>query len=173
MKTTWEIDSSQSDVLIKSKHAILAYLSGDNNKFKGFVNLQDNQVEDASVAFSLNIQQQDSKLEQMDTYFKINDFIDVNNFPFIQFESTSFQKVNNHINFIKGNLTIRNITRMVELDAELLGVNLYNGKSKAAFEITGQINRKDFGLDYNSFAQNGGLSLGTDLKFIANLEFVA
>ncbi|UFH47396.1 YceI family protein [Flavobacterium galactosidilyticum] len=51
------------------------------------------------------------------------------------------------------------------------GINDFNGDQKAAFEVTGKINRKDFGLTFNSFNQTGGLALGQDIKLIANLEF--
>jgi polyisoprenoid-binding protein YceI len=58
-------------------------------------------------------------------------------------------KVNSDI-FLKGHLTIKNITKIIELDAAFLGINNYDGVNKAAFEVVGHINRKDFGLTYNT-----------------------
>ncbi|MFV5687207.1 YceI family protein [Flavobacterium sp. ZT3R25] len=171
MTTTWTIDSTQSDVLIKIRHSIIAYLAGTINKFKGHIDIQDDEIEDASIEFYLNVNNTDTKLEQIDSHLKLNDFFDVNEYPIISFKSTSFQKVNKNINFLKGNLTIKNVTKVVELDAEFIGINSYNGDQKAAFEITGAINRKDFGLTFNSFNQTGGLAIGQDIKLIANLEF--
>ncbi|TRX36363.1 YceI family protein [Flavobacterium restrictum] len=171
MTTTWTIDSNQSDVLIKIRHSIIAYLEGTINKFNGYVNIQDNEIEDAAIEFSLDVNNKNSKLEQIDSHLRLHDFLDVNAYPIISFKSTSFQKVTKNINFLKGNLTIKNITKVVELDAEFLGYNAYDGDQKAAFEITGAINRKDFGLDYNSYTQSGGLAMGQDIKLIANLEF--
>jgi polyisoprenoid-binding protein YceI len=107
----------------------------------------------------------------MDTHLRLNDFLDINEFPFINFKSTSFQKINNNINFLKGELTIHNITKVVELDAEFIGIRTYEGVEKAVFEVVGNINRKDFGLTSISNNQTGGLSLGQDIKLIANLEF--
>ncbi len=170
MTKKWNINSNQSDVLIKTKHSIVAYLPGEKNNFNGYINLKNNEIEDAKLSFSLDVNNRDSKLEQIDTHLQLNDFFDINEFPIISFKSTSFQKVNNHINFIKGYLTIKNITKIIELDAELIDSD---NKDKAAFEITGQINRKDFGLTSNSFTQNGGLSIGQEIKLIANLEFSA
>lgn len=171
MKTKWTIDSSQSDVLIKMRHSIIAYLAGNINKFNGHIDIDNNEIEDASLEFSLDVNNKDTKLEQIDTHLKMNDLFDVNEYPIISFKSTSFEKINKNINFLKGNLTIKNITRTVELDAEFMGINAYNGDEKAAFEITGKINRKDFGLTFNSFNQTGGIALGQDIKLIANLEF--
>lgn len=171
MKTTWTLDSTQSDVLIKMRHSIIAYLGGTTNKFGGYVNIEDNEIEDASVEFSLDINNKIDSFQQVDTSLQLQDFFDVDEHPIISFKSTSFQKVNNNINFFKGDLTIKDVTKVVELDAEFIGVNTYNGEKKVAFEIKGEIKRQDFGLDYNSFHHNGGLALGRDIKLIANLEF--
>ena len=171
MKTKWKIDSNQSDVLIKMRHSIIAYLAGTVNKFKGHIDIKDDQIEDASIEFLLDVNSKDSKLEQIDTKLILNDLFDTKEYPIISFKSISFQKVNKNINFLKGNLTIKNITRVVELDAEFIGINTYNGDRKAGFEITGKINHKDFGLNFNSFNQTNGLTLGQDIKLMANLEF--
>ena len=171
MTTTWTIDSSQSDALIKIRHSIIAYLDGTKNNFNGHLDIQNSELEDASIEFDLNVNNKDAKLEQIDTHLKLNDFFNTNEYPVISFKSTSFQKVNKNINFLKGNLTIKNITKVIELDAELIGVDTANGVTKAAFEINGQINRKDFGLTFNSHTQTGGLAMGQDIKLTANLEF--
>lgn len=169
--TKWTIDSTQSDVLIKARHSIIAYITGSINKFKGHIDIYDNAVEDAFVEFCLDVNNKDANLEQMDTHLRLNDFFDVKAFPYLHFKSTSFQKINNNINFLKGELTIHNITKVVELDTEFIGIKTYEGVQKAVFEVVGVINRKDFGLTYNSYQQTSGLSLGQDIKMIANLEF--
>lgn len=171
MRTTWTLDSSQSDVLIKMRHSIIAYLGGTTNKFDGYVNIDDNEIEDASVEFSLDINNTNDGFQQIDSPVQLNHLFNINEHPIISFKSTSFQKVNNNINFFKGDLTIKDVTKVVELDAEFIGVNTYNGEKKVAFEIKGDIKRQDFGLDYNSFNHHGGQALGKDIKLIANLEF--
>jgi polyisoprenoid-binding protein YceI len=169
--TKWTIDSNQSDVLIKARHSIIAYIAGSVNKFKGYIDIHEDAIEDASIEFCLDVNNKDTKLEQIDTHLRLNDFLDISQFPYINFKSTSFQKINNNINFLKGELTINNITKVVELDAEFIGIRTYEGIEKAAFEVVGQINRKDFGLSSISNNHIGGLSLGQDIKLIANLEF--
>ena len=171
MKTTWTIDSSQSNVLIKMRHSIIAYLAGTINNFDGHIDIEDNEIKDASIEFSLDVNSKFGKLEQIDNHLKMHNLFDVNQHPFIQFKSTSYEKINKNINFLKGNLTIKNITRFVELDAEFIGINNYNGDRKVTFEVTGKINRKDFGLTYDTFNHTSGLALGQDIKLIANLEF--
>jgi len=171
MKNEWAIDSNESDVLIKSRRSLIDYMSGSKNNFKGRVAIQDNELEDASIEFLLNVNNKDAKSEQKRSDLKLIDFFETDESPVIQFKSTSFQKVNKNINFLKGNLTIKNITKVVELEAEFIGINTLNGVRKASFEVIGNISRKDFGLNYNILSSNGGHPIGKDIKLIANLEF--
>jgi polyisoprenoid-binding protein YceI len=171
MENAWAIDSNESDVILKSRHSLIGYLPGNKNNLKGHVAIQNNEVEDASIEFSLNINDKKNTSSEKNSEMKLTDLFDKNETPVIQFKSTSFQKINKNINFLKGFLTIKNITKVVEFDTEFIGFNNYNGVEKASFEITGNINRKDFGLNYNMLSQKGGYALGNDIKLIANLEF--
>jgi polyisoprenoid-binding protein YceI len=167
MKKEWAIDASKSDVLIKSRRSFIDYMSGSQNNFKGHVDIQNDEVENASIEFLLHVNTNKTASD-----FKLIDFFETDETPVIEFKSTSFQKINKNLNFLKGNLTIKNITKTVELDTEFIGYNNYNGVQKALFEITGTIDRKEFGLQYNSFPHPGGYAVGSDLKLIANLEFI-
>ena len=169
MATKWTIDSDQSDVLIKMKDSTITYLGGETNHFDGFVSLEENEIEDASVEFSLD---SNTFTSQKSTTALQNKNKNVSTKkPLIRFKSTSFQKIKNNINFLKGYLTIKDVTKMVELDAEFIGINNYNGSKKAAFEIKGDINRNDFGLDKNFNNSKEKNRLGKNLKLVANLEF--
>jgi len=169
MTTKWTINEDQSDVLIKMKDATITYLGGNTNHFNGYVDVEEDEIEDASVEFYLDITTSPS--QKRDNSMPILAKIDVNKKPLIRFKSTSFQKIKNNIHFLKGYLTIEDITKMVELDAEFIGINNYNGSKKAAFEIKGNINRRDFELDKNFNNSQGKFGFGKDLKLIANLEF--
>ena len=171
MKTTWTLDGAQSDVLIKLKHNVIAYLEGGTNTFDGYIDINNNIIEDASIAFLLDVNNKRKPLQQAKKHQNMTDLIDVHQFPIISFKSTSFEKITNNINFLKGNLTIQNVTKAVELDAEFIGFNAYNGHKKAAFEITGKINRKDFNISQNPFYSSGAPYKNQELKLIASLEF--
>ncbi len=169
MATKWTINSEQSDVLIKIKDGTITYLGGASNHFDGFVSIEEDQIQDASVEFFLN---KNTVIPSKGTPLDINN----NNLlaakkPLIRFKSTSFQKLKNNINFLKGNLTIKGVTKVVELDAEFIGINNLNGSKKVAFEIKGDINRNDFGLDRNFNNSVQKISFGQHLKLEANLEF--
>ena len=169
MTTKWTIDSDQSDVLIKMKDATITYLGNETNHFDGFVSIEEDQIEDASVEFFLDSNTFSS--QKRDVSLQNNSTVESTKKPLIRFKSTSFQKIKNNINFLKGYLTIKDITKMVELDAEFIGINNYNGVQKAAFEIKGDINRRDFGLDKNFNNSKEKNRLGKNLKLVANLEF--
>ncbi|MBK0369363.1 YceI family protein [Flavobacterium agrisoli] len=171
MKTKWTINASQSDVLLKSRHTTIGFMGGNETNFDGFVNLNGNDIEDASLSFSmtlndlLQMDQSDKNFQQLLHHYNTTEV------PVLTFKSTSFQKINKNINFFKGALTIKDVTKVVELQAEYIDADLYNGTQKVAFEITGNINRKDFGLQDNVLKQKNGFTLGKDIDFIGNFEF--
>lgn len=169
MTTKWTLDQDQSDVLIKMKDSTITYLGGKTNYFNGFVAIDEDEIKDASLEFSLETNTPPSPKKGNQKQMKTKKASDKK--PIIRFKSTSFQKIKNNINFLKGYLTIKGTTKIVELDAEFIGINNYNGAKKAAFEIKGDINRRDFGLDKNFNSSQEKMRFGRDLKLIANLEF--
>ena len=171
MNSIGTIDASQSDILIKMQRSIVTYLAGTMNKFNGSVEMKNEEIEKASLEFTLNINDDKTELNSKDNQLKLTDFPEIQDNPIISFKSTSFQKVNKHINFLKGNLTIKNITKVVELDTEFLGIKASNGVNKALFEVTGEINKNDFDLALATKSNTGFKSHGKNIKLIANLEF--
>ena len=103
---------------------------------------------------------------------KSADFFDVANFPKISFKSTEVTKKSDNTYTIAGDLTVRDITRTVHLTADFGGVatDPY-GNVKAGFEITGAINRKDFGLTFHAVTEAGNIVLGEDIKLNINVQF--
>lgn len=169
MATKWTIDSDQSDVLIKMKDSTITYLGGKTNHFDGYVSLEEDQIEDAALEFFLDSNTFTSQKSKTSLQIKNNTVSKKK--PLIRFKSTSFQKFKNNINFLKGYLTIKDVTKMVELDAEFIGINNYKGSKTAAFEIKGDINRNDFGLDKDFNNSKEKFGFGKNLKLVANLEF--
>lgn len=169
--TQWSINSNQSDFLIRARHSIIAYLASSMNKFNGSIEVLNDELVDASIEFILDVNKKEGKLEHIDSHLKLNDLFDAEQHPTVSFKSTSFEKINSDINFLKGQLTVNNITKTVELDAKITQMENSNGFSKVLFEIMGTINRSDFRLFSNSNIQNGGVLIGSDINLIANLEF--
>ena len=68
----WSIDINQSDVLIRARHSIIAYLAGKANEFKGTITVKDDELQDASIDFIIDVNTKEGKLENIDTYLKLN-----------------------------------------------------------------------------------------------------
>jgi polyisoprenoid-binding protein YceI len=103
---------------------------------------------------------------------KSADFFDVANYPTLNFKSTSVTKKSDDTYKIAGDFTIKGVTKTVELTAEFGGIatDPY-GNVKAGFEITGTINRKDFGLTFHAVTEAGNIVVSDDIKLNVNLQF--
>lgn len=171
MKTKYIINAADSDVLLKSRHNTIGYIGGNANTFDGYVDFDGTEVEDASVAFSMGLSDTKSHKESAKNYMQLLDLFNNDEVPVLSFKSTSFQKINKNINFFKGALTIKDITQIVELQAEFIDSDTYNGNKKIAFEITGNINKNDFGLSNLNLHPKSRFTIGKEINFIANFEF--
>jgi polyisoprenoid-binding protein YceI len=157
--------------MIRAKNSIIAYLDSSFNKLSSSIAIADDQLTNASIEFVLDVNKKEGKLEHIDSYLNLRDFINTD-YPLVTFRSTSFEKVNNDINFVKGNLTINNISKVVELDAKIIEMEMSTTSSKVLVEIVGEINRTDFGLVSQSSVENNGLLIGSNINITANLEFI-
>jgi polyisoprenoid-binding protein YceI len=106
-----------------------------------------------------------------DTHLKSDEFFNAEKFPQLKFVSTGFAKIDDSTYKLKGDLTIRDVTKPVELDVEYGGkmVDFY-ANTKAGFEITGKINRKDFGLNWNAVTEAGGVVVSDEVKLVLNVQ---
>ncbi|MGL5113522.1 MAG: YceI family protein [Flavobacterium sp.] len=172
MNTKLLINSNQSDVLIQGNQSVITYMGGHKNQFSGYVVMDKDTLEDASLVFSLDLHTNHGKKESLPFFSKMSSFFRENDAPVMQFKSTSFQKINKNINFLKGDLTIKNVTKTLELEAKFMGMNNYDGLQKGAFKVSTKINRLDFDNWYNSNFQQSNVSIGRDIKLVANLEFL-
>jgi polyisoprenoid-binding protein YceI len=172
METTkWVIDPLHSEIHFKVKHLVISTVTGSFKNFNGEAVTNGDEIENAKIAFSADVNSIDTNQEARDSHLKSADFFDTENFPQITFESVSFKKAKGDVYQLTGNLTMKGVTKEVTIDAEYGGAakDAY-GNTKLGFEVTGKINRKEFGLTYNALTETGGLALGEDIKLIANIQ---
>jgi polyisoprenoid-binding protein YceI len=169
--TKWNLNVNQSDFMVRAKNSIIAYLDSSFNQLSSSINIVNNQLTHANLEFVLDMNKKEGKLEHIDSHLKLKDYMNTNEYPLVVFKSISYEKINNSINFVKGYLTINNITKVVEFDAKIVESEFTHNSSKVLVEIIGEINRHDFGLFSNSNLQNNGLLVGYNLNLTANLEF--
>jgi len=170
--TKWVIDPMHSEVQFKVKHLVISTVTGFFKSFEGSLETVDDSFEDAEIEFSLDIDSIDTNQGQRDGHLKSPDFFDAAQFPHITFKSTSFKGLGDDEYELKGDLTVKGITKPVTLEAEYGGsTDDFYGNTKAGFEVTGKINRKEFGLTWDGVTDAGSIVLGEDVKLLINVQF--
>jgi polyisoprenoid-binding protein YceI len=165
--TKWVLDPMHSEVQFKVKHLVISTVTGSFKTFEGDLTTDNDDFSGASINFSLDVNSLDTNQEQRDGHLKSAEFFDTEQYPTITFKSTAFDGEK-----LVGNLTIKGITQPVTLDVEHGGSAAdFYGNTKAGFEVTGKINRKDFGLTWDGVTEAGSVVLGSDIKLSINVQF--
>ncbi len=174
MRTTkWELDPAHSELQFKVKHMMVSNVTGYFNNFSIAVETKGEEIENAQIHFTAETESIYTKNEKRDSHLKSEDFFDSDNHPQIRFESTSFKKTDDSDYLLKGNLTIREITKPVKLQVEYGGQAKDPwGNIKAGFSVSGKINRKDWGLTYNTTLETGGVMVGDEIRILAEVQMV-
>jgi polyisoprenoid-binding protein YceI len=167
MKNIWNVDNSHSEVQFKIKHMVISTVSGYFLDFTAKAESEDDTFQGANFEFEANIDSINTKNPQRDEHLKSDDFFKSSEFPTMKFVGKlDGDKLN-------GDLTIKGVTKSVSLDADFGGVitDPY-GNQRSGFELTGEINRKDFGLNWDALTESGGVVVSDKVKLFVNLEFV-
>jgi polyisoprenoid-binding protein YceI len=169
--TKWVLDPMHSEVQFKVKHLVISTVTGSFKVFEGGLETENDDFTDAKVNFSLEVDSIDTNQDQRDGHLKGPEFFDAEKYPKISFKSTSFTKDGDDYKLI-GDLTIKDVTKPVTLVVEHGGTaGDFYGNTKAGFEITGKINRKEFGLTWDGVTEAGSIVVGEDIKLIINVQF--
>ena len=171
---TWKIDTAHSEVKFKVRHLVISTVTGNFDVFSGVVESSKDDFTDAKITFEADVTSIDTKNEQRNGHLKSPDFFDAANHPKISFTSKSFLKKRGDKYELTGDLTIRDTTKQVKLDVTYNGtVRGFGGSfDVAAFEISGKINRQDFGLKWNALTETGGVVVSDEVKIEIFAEFV-
>lgn len=166
-KTTWTIDNTHSEIAFKVKHMMISTVTGHFEEFEATAKSNDEDFNDASFEFTAKTGSINTKNEDRDTHLKSDDFFSAEKFPEMKFVSKSFDGEK-----LVGDLTIKDVTKEVTLDAELNGVAVDPyGQTKAGFEITGEISRKDFGLTWSAVTEAGSIVVSDKVKMVVDVQF--
>lgn len=170
---TYKIDPAHSDITFKVKHLMISTASGNFKKFDATLEAEKEDLTDAKISFEADIDSVDTKNEQRDTHLKGDDFFNAEKYPKMTFKSTSIAKLSDEEYKLTGDLTIRDVTKPVELKVEFNGqVTDPWGMVRLGFEANGKINRKDYGLKWSAVTEAGGLVVADDVKLSLNIEMV-
>lgn len=169
--SSWAIDPAHSEITFKVKHLVVATVTGKFNAFSGSVESASEDFSNAKIAFEADVNSINTGNEQRDGHLKSDDFFNAEQYPKLVFRSTSFTKTSGNDYKLVGDITIRNITKSIELTAEYGGTAVDPwGNTKAGFEVNGKIKRKEFDLKWDALTEAGGAVVSDDVKLHLNIE---
>jgi polyisoprenoid-binding protein YceI len=170
---TYEIDPVHSHAQFAVKHMMVSTVKGEFGKLAGKINLDEKDITKSSVDVTIDASTIDTRNEARDGHLKSPDFFDVKTHPNITFKSTKVEKAGEGKLKVTGNLTIRGVTKPVVLDVEGPTAPVkspFDGSTLIGATATTQINRKDFGLNWNKALEAGGVVVGDDVKVTLEIE---
>lgn len=171
--STWKIDQAHSHIEFKVKHLVVTTLGGHFNKFDASAETTNDDFADAKISFEADADSILTGNEQRDGHLKSDDFFNAAEYPKLKFTSTSFKKIDGENYKLTGNLTIRDKTLPVTLDVVNGGtVKNFQGKTMAGFELSGKINRKDFGLKWTAATEAGNIVVSDEVRLAVSAEMV-
>ncbi len=170
---TWTIDPAHSEVQFKIRHLLISTVSGSFKKFEGIIESDRDDFTDAKIQFTAEAESVFTNNEQRDAHLKSDDFFNAEKYPKITFVSTEVVKEGKDEYMIKGNLTMRDVTTPIRLDVDYGGTTVDSyGQTKAGFEITGKVNRQDYGLKWSAVTEAGGIVVSDDVRLIMSIQIV-
>jgi polyisoprenoid-binding protein YceI len=171
--TKWVLDPAHSEITFKVKHMMISNVRGEFRKFNAEASSDGINLIGSSVKADIDAASIFTNATERDTHLKSADFFDVENHKELIFAGTSYTKGDDDKYLLKGNLTIKGVTKEVVFDVEFGGINKDPwGNEKAGFSLNGKINRKEWGLNWNAALEAGGVLVGEDIKISAEVQLV-
>jgi polyisoprenoid-binding protein YceI len=159
---SWRIDRGHSELTFSIRHMV-SRVRGQFNNWSGTITGDLNDWESAVVDVTIDASSIDTNHERRDADLRGKDHFEVETYPRITFKSTRIERTGERLR-LTGDLTIRDVTRPVVLEGQLTGTAQERGRTRAGFEASTTINRKDFGLVWNRALEAGGWLIGDEVK---------
>jgi polyisoprenoid-binding protein YceI len=172
--TTWTLDAAHSVAEFKVKHMMISNVKGQFTGITGVLTLDEKDVAGSRVEATIDASTINTREAQRDAHLKSIDFFNVEQFPTLSFRSTQVRRTGDHELAVTGDLTIHGVTRQVTFQVEgptAAGKDPW-GNTRIGVSATTRINRKDFGLTWNTALETGGILVGEDVTITLDLEFV-
>jgi polyisoprenoid-binding protein YceI len=168
---TWTIDPVHSEVGFSVRHMMVSKVRGKFGKFSGELVTAENPAE-SSVTAQIDLSSIDTGAEQRDAHLRSPDFFDTENHPVMTYRSTAIRaKADGYV--IDGELSLKGVTKNVPLELEIngFGPDPYGG-TRAGFTGKAEINRQDFGVNWNAALETGGVVVSDKVSIHLEIEAV-
>ncbi len=171
-QTEWKIDTKHSSINFSVSHLVVSETEGRFKNFDGKIISTKESFEDAEIEFTIDVNSIHTDNIDRDNHLKNDDFFAAEKFPQMKFKSSSFKKISENKYKLIGNMTIRDVTKKVELDVTYGGTKTIAAwnMTKAGFKISGVLNRFDFGLKFDKTLETGELIVGKDVEISCKIE---
>lgn len=170
---TWTIDPSHTRLGFSTRHAMVTRVRGAFNDVSGTAIISPDSFERSRVVITVQAASIDTRDQQRDDHLRSPDFFDVARYPVIKFVSTRIDEVGDASFIVNGDLTIRGITRSVSIPLELLGIDRdQTGALRAGLEGTRRIDRKDWGVRWNTPLDSGGVLISDKITLEFELSLI-
>ncbi len=172
--TTWNLDPAHTVAEFKVKHMMISNVKGQFAKVTGKLTVDESDLTRSRVEASIDAASLETCDAQRDAHLKSADFFDVEKFPTLSFKSTRIARVGDGELTVEGDLTIHGVTRKVVFSVEGPTPPAKDpwGNTRVAVSATTKINRKDFGLTWNSALETGGILVGEEVTITLEVQFV-
>lgn len=169
----WEIDVAHSGVTFQVRH-FFTMTPGRFGQFGGTVMFDEADPANSSVELTIDAASINTDNAKRDEHLRSADFFNVEKFPTLAFKSTKVEKTGTpNVYNVTGEFTMLGVTKPLTVSVEVIGIGPDSwGGTRGGFNVTGSINRKDFGMVWNKSLDTGGLMLGEEVKISVPLELV-
>jgi len=170
----WQIDPAHSAAHFSVRHMMISNVRGEFTKMKGSALIDPANPAKSSVEVTIEAASLNTREPQRDEHLRSADFLDVANHPTLSFRSKRIEEMGTGHFKLTGDLTIRGVTREVAFDLEGPTPPMKDpfGNTRIGIEATSKIDRKEFGVSFNSLTEAGGLLVGDEVKITVEAELI-
>jgi polyisoprenoid-binding protein YceI len=168
---TWTVDKAHTKLQFSARHMIIAEVVGLFKSYDLKIENGKDDFNDSKIDLTIDTKSIDSGVPDRDNHLRSADFFNVEKYPVMTFKSKSFTKIDDEKYKLKGDLTIKNVTREIDLDVTFGGQIIDPwGKQRVGFKIIGSINRFDYDLKWNALIETGGAVVSKNVNIICDVE---
>ena len=174
LSASWKIDPAHTAVEFKVRHLMVSWVKGVFTNVAGTVEINESDMSASNVKIQIETASINTNNSKRDDHLRSPDFFDVSTYPMMVFVSKKVVAADNIPVKIIGDLTIRDVTKEVELDVEEFSGTVKDpwGNTRRGATAETEINRKDFGLTWNKALEAGGVVVGDEVRISLEVEMI-
>ncbi len=169
---TWAVDPAHTKVGFAVKHMGVTTVRGEFREFEGTFEVGED-LASSHAHGTVEVASIDTNQPQRDEHLRSADFFDAESHPQLRFESTRIEPLDEDTFRIVGDLSINGVTREIELNAEIGGVETGSqGETRIGLEVTGQLSRRDYEMKFNAALGSGNAVVADKVKLALDIAAV-